>query len=131
MTYIYIDGGSLNNQDEKKRSGYGSFLVTKTEYPEQDKGKVAFKTFEFGRVSNNQAEYRTLLEALNYCINEFIAEPTIYTDSNLVVSQLNGTFKTNDDGLKKLKERAAEDIKLIRAQVCKMERDVIFKVLGH
>jgi len=131
MYYIYVDGGSLNNQDAKKRSGYGSFLVTKSEYPDHDKEKVVFKTFEFGKITNNAAEYRALQEALNYCINEFISGPCIFTDSNLVVSQLDGSYKTNDPGLKKLKDQADKDIKLIKATVSKIDRDVIFKVLGH
>jgi ribonuclease H / adenosylcobalamin/alpha-ribazole phosphatase len=129
--YIYCDGGSKDNQDPGKRKGYGSFIVTRHPYPDHEAGTVGSKFFTFGNVTNNQAEYKTLIEALEYCIQEFYSEPIIYTDSELVVSQLNGTYKTKDSELKYLREAALKDIRLIKATVEKAPRETIFAVLGH
>ena len=129
--YVYCDGGSKDNQDPTKRSGYGSFLVTRNPYPDHEAGRIASKFFTFGLATNNQSEYRALIEALEYCIQEFIPEPHIYTDSALVTSQLNGSYKTKDPELKSLQAVALTNIKLIRATVEKIPREVIFAVLGH
>jgi len=129
--YVYCDGGSRDNQDPVKRSGYGSFLVTRNPYPNHEAGRLTSKFFTFGKITNNQAEYRTLIEALEYCIQEFIPEPHIYTDSELVVSQLDGSYKTKDSELRPLRALAAANIKLIKATVEKTPREVIFAVLGH
>lgn len=129
--YIYCDGGSKDNQSPERRSGYGSFVATTTPYPDHASGKLASKFFTYGKITNNQAEYRTLLEALNYCIQEFLADATIYTDSELVVSQLNGGYKVRDPELKTLHEQALKLIQLVKATVVKAPRETIFAVLGH
>lgn len=129
--YIYCDGGSKDNQDPEKRSGYGSFVVTKTPYPEHETGKIGSKFFTFGKATNNQCEYKALIEALEYCIQQFIPEPHIYTDSELVVSQLSGAYRTKDVELRPLKDLAEADMKLIKATVEKAPREIIFAVLGH
>lgn len=131
MYIIYIDGGSKNNQVAFHRHGYGSLLVTKEEYPNHERAKIGFQTFDFGKASNNQAEYRILQEALLYCIDQFIPNPTIYTDSDLLIKQLEGTYKTKDTELQKLKDAIEKDIKLVGAIVKKAPRDTIYGVLGH
>ena len=70
--YIYTDGGCRNNQIPEKREGYGSFVVTSTPYPNHETGRIASQHLSFGNVTNNVAEYKSLLAALDYCINEFI-----------------------------------------------------------
>ena len=129
--YIYCDGGSSDNQDPVKRKGYGSFLVTRYPYPDHEAGRIGSKFFTFGNITNNKAEYKALIEALEYCIQGFYAEPHIYTDSELVTSQLDGSYKTKDPELKSLRDLALADIKLIKATVEKAPREVIFSVLGH
>lgn len=131
MYYLYIDGGSSNNQDAAKRVGYGSFYVTTTPYPDHERGMIKVERLEFGNVTNNQAEYKTLLEALDYCVNEFMANPIIVTDSKLMVEQLQGRYKTKDAILKEFKEQAEKDIQLIGAKLIKAPREVLVGVLGH
>ena len=131
-TLIYCDGGALNNQDPEKREGYGSFLVTKEACPNHMDGLVTRQNFLYGiGVTNNVAEYKTLLKALDYCVNEFIAEATIFMDSELVVEQVHGTFKTKDVHLKPLMEQAVKDIELIGAKLEKIPREIMVAVLGH
>jgi len=131
MKYIYIDGGCRNNQNAAKREAYGSFLITEDEYPNHEKSKVLVKRMEFGNLTNNAAEYKTLHEVLKHCINEFIAKPVIFTDSLLVTNQLNGTYKVKDPNLRKLNDLVKMDLALIGAELRKVPRDILVGVLGH
>jgi len=121
----YCDGGVSHNQTPEKRHGYGSFSIFK------DGEKLITKNLTFGNITNNQAEYLALLYTLDYCVKEFLPNPVINTDSELLVSQLNGTFKTKNEKLKELQKKAVDIIKLIDATVVKVERSKIVEVLGH
>lgn len=63
------------------------------------------KISEFiGEATNNQAEYRAVVAALNW-IKENIKEnieADFFLDSQLVVEQLNGRYKMKNEGLKPL-----------------------------
>ena len=131
MKFIYCDGGCHNNQEAAKRMAYGSFLVTSDEYPNHSKSMILCKLFEFGSVTNNVAEYRILQEALQYCINEFIAQPIIFTDSALVANQISGAYKTKEETLKPLRDSVAKDMTLIGAELRQVSRDILVGVLGH
>ncbi len=66
-----------------------------------------------GIATNNQAEYRAVIEALDWLIanrkslsadntSEVILEVEFFLDSKLVVEQLNGRYKLKNEGLKPL-----------------------------
>ncbi|TSC95496.1 MAG: ribonuclease H [Candidatus Berkelbacteria bacterium Licking1014_2] len=55
-----------------------------------------------GEATNNQAEYRAVLAALNWLKNQPPAETTIFLDSQLLVEQLNGNYKVKNSELKNL-----------------------------
>lgn len=84
MIIIYADGGSYNNQTSDRKA-YGSFLV---------EGEKEQHRFTYGNHTNNEAEYMTLIKALEYIKNhreekEFV----IFTDSQLITKQIGGTWK--------------------------------------
>lgn len=87
---IVFDGGSLGNPGK----GYGSYEITSA-------GEIVKtpKRLEFGdRITNNQAEYMTLIEALRWLSDKLgddrkQATVRIHGDSRLVVNQVNGTWK--------------------------------------
>lgn len=99
---IVFDGGSLGNPGK----GYGSYEIMsagevyrlgREEYP--------------GKITNNQAEYMTLIEALKWLADDLgdarkDAEVTIHGDSQLVVNQINGTWKVKHANMKPLVEEA-------------------------
>ncbi|HKV48297.1 MAG TPA: reverse transcriptase-like protein [Candidatus Acidoferrales bacterium] len=61
---------------------------------------------QFGRDTNNVAEYYALLAALDYASTHDIAALRIRSDSELLVRQMQGAYKVKSEDLKPLYERA-------------------------
>jgi ribonuclease HI len=53
-----------------------------------------------GIMTNNQAEYEALLHALAAAALDRDTEIEVYSDSELLVRQLNGEYRVKDEGLK-------------------------------
>jgi len=100
---IVFDGGSLGNPGK----GYGSFEIMSA-------GEVYHgpQRHEYGdRITNNQAEYMTLIEALKWLANDLgdqrkQASVRIHGDSRLVVNQVNGTWKVKHANMIPLVDQA-------------------------
>jgi ribonuclease HI len=60
-----------------------------------------------GRATNNQAEYRALIAALREAHRLGATEASIYLDSELVVRQLNGSYRVKNAALKSLYREAS------------------------
>jgi ribonuclease HI len=58
-----------------------------------------------GEVTNNQAEYRAIIKALELAHSMGAKELELFTDSELVARQLKGTYKVKDAKLKPLHEK--------------------------
>ncbi len=72
---------------------YGWFLVN--EHPvESDDGVFAFGKRTCGLGTSNTSEYRALIAGLQGAIKEQVDIIHIHSDSQLVVRQITGTFKT-------------------------------------
>ena len=102
---IVFDGGSKGNPGR----GYGSYEIAART------GERKQKRLEFGdRVTNNEAEYRTLiaaLEDLTAMIARHGRQPADYSvrirgDSQLVIQQVGGRWKVNHPNLRPLHARA-------------------------
>ncbi len=96
---IVFDGGSLGNPG----IGYGSYRVTG---PGVDSGIVQLEFSPNGEtVSNNQAEYRSLIAALRH-VPELTGLPPgecavlVVGDSKLVIEQLSGRWKVKHPDMK-------------------------------
>jgi ribonuclease HI len=96
---IVFDGGSLGNPG----IGYGSYRVTG---PGVDSGIVKLEFSPNGEiVSNNQAEYRSLIAALSH-IPQLAGRPSgecsvvVNGDSKLVIEQLSGRWKVKHPDMK-------------------------------
>ena len=81
---IHIDGGSRGNPGE---AGFGVHVTT----PEG--AEVAGLYGYLGRASNNVAEYQALIHALRYAAKRGASKLRIYSDSELVVRQINGAYR--------------------------------------
>lgn len=57
-----------------------------------------------GRATNNQAEYRALISALQQALKLGAAVVQVYMDSELVVRQVTGRYRVKNPGLKPLYE---------------------------
>ena len=100
MCRIYIDGGSRGNPGE----GAIGFVVFNGKNEE---------VFRFGRkigiCTNNIAEYRALLEALEHIENHRLSQNksvAIYSDSELLVKQVNEVYKVKSGNLRPLFKKA-------------------------
>jgi ribonuclease HI len=95
---IVFDGGSLGNPGK----GYGSYEIT------SNGAVVRHVRHDYGNnITNNQAEYQTLIEALKWLQADLgaTAKATrveIFGDSLLVINQLQGKWKVKNAGLRPL-----------------------------
>jgi len=125
---IVFDGGALGNPGK----GYGSFQIV------GPGGRTVRERLEYGdRVTNNQAEYRTLIAALER-VAELAGSGTaaarvrVLGDSSLVVNQVNGAWKVRHPDLRPLHGRAVELLRGFGAvDVRWHRRDASVRVLGH
>ena len=79
---VFVDGAS-----SAMRAGVGIVIIT----PERIRLEHSFR-LRF-RASNNKAEYEALLAGLRTVLNIGARDVEIYSDSRLVVSQVQGNFK--------------------------------------
>jgi ribonuclease HI len=101
---IVFDGGSLGNPGK----GYGSYEIT-------SQGEVVRHIrHDYGdNITNNQAEYQTLIEALKWLAGELgtdarQASVVVNGDSLLVINQLTGKWKVKHQGLRPLVQTALD-----------------------
>jgi probable phosphoglycerate mutase len=102
---IICDGGSRGNGKENS-VGYGSFLIHQ---PETNNG--IHQQLNFGEgVTNNEAEYKSLISAFHHIQAAFTAAATdlkvlkitVRMDSALVLGQMKGEMKVRAQNLKEL-----------------------------
>jgi ribonuclease HI len=61
-----------------------------------------------GEATNNVAEYRAVIEALEMALAFGVSDLTVYTDSMLVVEQVLGTWQTKAKHLRPFQQHARE-----------------------
>ena len=89
---IHTDGGARGNP------GPGAIGIVIS----NEKKEVIKEIGKFiGRSTNNEAEYRAVMEALKMCGVKKDLDLEFFIDSLLVVSQLNGRFKVKEPRMKK------------------------------
>jgi probable phosphoglycerate mutase len=100
----YIDGGARGNPGP---AGYGVRI-------EQPDGTVIDElSASIGLATNNVAEYRALLAALEWAKDHGVRVVHVRSDSLLLVQQMRGHYKVKNQGLQPLHSRArmlADDI---------------------
>ena len=90
MITAYIDGGARGNPGP---AGYGVHVV-------DDRGNVLAEISEgIGYATNNVAEYRGLLAALEWSLASGHTRVHIKSDSLLLVQQINGVYRIKHEGL--------------------------------
>ncbi len=129
---IVFDGGSRGNPGQ----GYGSYALRRNE-----DGRLRKRRLRLGdQVTSNQAEYQTLVAALEDLIDtiqkagrsprDFSVE--IRGDSRLVMHQLNGSWKTKSLNLMELRDRV-EDLmtQMGSVELVWQPRNESVRILGH
>jgi ribonuclease HI len=92
-----VDGGARGNPGP---AGYG--VVIK----DQSGHKVAELSEYLGHQTNNVAEYKGLLAALQYALDHGHKALKVVSDSELLVRQMKGIYKVKNAALKELHGRA-------------------------
>ncbi len=99
---IYTDGAARGNPGESA-SGYIVY----------ENGKIVKKHSEYnGKTTNNRAEYIAVVKALEWCLdnikNCINKNAALYSDSELVVRQINGVYKIKSPNVKELNKRVRD-----------------------
>jgi len=110
---IFCDGGARGNPGP---AAIG-FVIFQN-------GKIVHKFFKrIGEATNNVAEYRAVIAALEWLgnnpeiINSKLLIINFYLDSQLIVNQLKGNFKIKNSNLQKLVVRAKNIERKIKGEV--------------
>ena len=94
---IHIDGGSRGNPGD---AGFGVHVTDAG-------GAVIAELYGYlGRATNNVAEYQALLHALRWATARGATEIAVFSDSELVVRQIEGRYKVKHPDLRPLYEQA-------------------------
>ena len=97
MITAFIDGGARGNPGP---AGYGVHVI-------DESGNVLAELYQaIGSATNNIAEYRGLLAALEWARDHGHRRLHIKSDSELLVKQINGVYKVKHPGLQPLAARA-------------------------
>ena len=94
---IHVDGASRGNPGE---AGFGIHVA-------DGAGRTVAELYGYlGRATNNVAEYQALIHALRWALER--GEPVeIYSDSQLLVRQLEGRYRVKNPGLQPLFREAS------------------------
>lgn len=87
---IYSDGGARGNPGP---AGIGAVIY------DEEKNIVHEISEYLGETTNNQAEYRAVIAAIEKLKEFEVEELNFFLDSELVVKQLNGQYKVKNAGL--------------------------------
>lgn len=133
---ITCDGGSLDNQS-KNRHGYGSFMIQIEGSP----STVRANRMDFGAgVTNNEAEYKALIAALEHICDAFaVAEGNlkavklkIRTDCQLIIGHLTQNWKIKAESLRPLAIKASAMLQQFDSFIFeKISGDEMKTILGH
>jgi ribonuclease HI len=127
---LVFDGGSHGNPGP----GYGSYALARGE----ERPRIV--RLEFGEMTNNEAEYETLIAGLQGLAeriqagNASPADASVEArgDSALVIHQINGTWKAKDDRMRALRNRGRKLLTLFKEHRLVLQgREESVRVLGH
>jgi ribonuclease HI len=96
---VYFDGASRNNPHGPAGCGW---VMYEMDYNGVDSNFIASGNNYLGyHVSNNQAEYQGLYEALEYIVDNYISCHGLYIrgDSQVVINQLEGYYQVCSDNI--------------------------------
>lgn len=114
---VFCDGAS---NPKTKRSGIGAVWFENLQFRDPSDGRTLLPNSvplhelsqeiwesdtKYSYPSNNEAEYRSLIAALEFSLEHGYKFVEIYMDSKLVVNQVNGLWKINFPHLQKLKNK--------------------------
>ena len=97
MYKLHVDGGSRGNPGP---AGIGAVLT------DVEENTVATVSEFIGEATNNIAEYSAMVAGLKLALDKGIRRLDIYSDSELIVRQLQGSYKVKNEGLRSYYQQA-------------------------
>jgi ribonuclease HI len=94
---LHVDGASRGNPGE---AGFGIHVT------DASGGEVASLFGYIGKATNNVAEYQALLHALRFALARGAGSVEVFSDSELLVRQLEGRYRVKNAGLQPLHREA-------------------------
>ncbi len=95
----YTDGGARGNPGP---AAYGVVI-------QSSDGRVIAELQRYlGETTNNEAEYQGLIAALEYALAHHVEKLKVFSDSELIVRQIQKHYKVKSGGLRPLYDRAQE-----------------------
>ncbi len=95
LLIAYVDGASSGNPGP---AGAGFVLQT------PDGEVLVERSIPLGEATNNVAEYRAIIAALNEAAARRARRVVVRSDSQLVIRQMTGQYRVKNEGLKPLHE---------------------------
>ena len=96
---MWVDGASRDNPGP---AAIGAVI-------KDEQGRLHARLSQrIGTTTNNQAEYRAVIAALEKAISLGARQVTLYSDSDLVVKQINGSYRVRKAGLKPLYQQVKQ-----------------------
>ena len=105
---LFVDGGSRGNPGP----GAIGVLILNEDNQELDRYRKCI-----GHSTNNEAEYRALIEGLRRCAKYTRKRVEVFTDSQLVYKQMTGSWRVKKDHLLELVLQAKDHEKLFEEVV--------------
>lgn len=134
---VYVDGGCTRNGSPDAEA-YGSYRLVATDEQRNVVKVLEQKLTPYPQHhTNNAAEIQTMINALEKLLEKAgsskVKYPvTVFSDSQLVVKWLDGTFTVNADHLIPLVNYARELAKRFeQLDIHWVPREEIYEVLGH
>ncbi len=101
---LYVDGAS---DMEHGRAGIGGIFYLAGKSNDEKKELYSFSEY-IGKATNNEAEYRAFIRGLEYGKQLNGRDISIFSDSELLVKQMNLEYKVKNKRLQKLYSEAKE-----------------------
>ena len=93
---LFIDGAAEFDEDLKpNNAGIGGLIKKGDELVYSFSENIGIRT-------NNEAEYSALIQGIKACLDHKIYHINIFSDSELIVNQVNGKYKLKDSKMIKL-----------------------------
>ena len=87
---LFIDGAAEFDKDLRpNNAGIGGLIKREDEFVYSFSENIGIRT-------NNEAEYSALIQGIKACLDHKIYHINIFSDSELIVNQVNGKYKLKD-----------------------------------
>ena len=104
---LHVDGASRGNPGE---AGFGVHVTG------EDGREVASLYGYLGKATNNVAEYQALVHGLRFALARGASSVEVYSDSELLVRQIDGRYRVKNPGLQPLHRLASASASRFRSR---------------